>query len=643
VSGSAQLVNANYTYGHIDRNVNNPNAVLDTRSVGSVGWSTPNGATWGYLQAGLSSANIGTTYTQISNAGRLYASELILARPAAVAADPTAGDDLAWNFASGSSGNGAFNFLPAGRTLELSYTARATDSSTPAGSTDRAIVLTLTGTNDAPTDIALSAAVVAENAASGTAVGTFSTSDVDVGDTFTYSLVSGTGDTDNASFQIVGGQLRTNASFDFETKSSYSIRVRSTDQSNAAFEKQFTISVTDVNEAPTITVGSGDSASASLTETNAALTAGGTLSVTDTDLTDVVTVTVPAVVASGTTTGLAANNAALLAMFTVNNPNTVITGPATTGTITWAFNSGSETFGYVAAGETLTLTYTVRVTDAASATADQSVTITITGTNDAPVISLRREIQETNGLGLTNDNRTYSFYSPENGSAEYGVAVSSGPSGFASAAALAAAFQANPNYGLLPYTISVNGAGTQLVLTFKTDGDFGQRRLERWGDHAVPLTVVQDGGADTVTLAETNASLTAAGTFAVEDLDRTNTVTVTVPTVVASGTTTGLTANNAALLAMFTVNNPNTVISSTATTGTINWAFNSGSETFDYVAAGETLTLTYTVRVTDSASVTADRLVTVTITGTQDLPVLAVATGSTATGSATETDTTLAC
>jgi hypothetical protein len=38
--------------------------------------------------------------------------------------------------------------------------------------------------------------------------------------------------------------------FDFEAKSSYSIRVRTTDLGNNTFEKAFTISVTDVNENP---------------------------------------------------------------------------------------------------------------------------------------------------------------------------------------------------------------------------------------------------------------------------------------------------------------------------------------------------------------------------------------------------------
>ena len=77
------------------------------------------------------------------------------------------------------------------------------------------------------------------------------TTDPDAGDTFTYTLVAGAGDTDNASFGIVGGQLVTAAVFDFETKASYSVRVRTTDGGGLTFEKAFVITVNDVNEAPT--------------------------------------------------------------------------------------------------------------------------------------------------------------------------------------------------------------------------------------------------------------------------------------------------------------------------------------------------------------------------------------------------------
>jgi hypothetical protein len=109
--------------------------------------------------------------------------------------------------------------------------------------------------NSAPTDIGLTAASIAENNAVDANVGTLSTTDADSSDTHTYSLVAGTGDTDNGSFNISGTWLRAGVAFDFETKSSYSIRVRTTDSANNTFDKVFTITVTDVAEgsAPVLT------------------------------------------------------------------------------------------------------------------------------------------------------------------------------------------------------------------------------------------------------------------------------------------------------------------------------------------------------------------------------------------------------
>ena len=141
------------------------------------------------------------------------------------------------------------------------------------------IAVTLNAVADSPSDISLSAASVAENATANTTVGTLSATDGDAGDTATFSLVSGTGSTDNVAFNISGTSLRTNASFNFETKSSYSIRVRVTDSTSLTYEEAFTISVTNVNEAPT---------DISLTPSSIAENAGangvvGTLSATDPD------------------------------------------------------------------------------------------------------------------------------------------------------------------------------------------------------------------------------------------------------------------------------------------------------------------------------------------------------------------------
>ncbi|WP_200816879.1 cadherin repeat domain-containing protein, partial [Planktothrix sp. PCC 11201] len=73
--------------------------------------------------------------------------------------------------------------------------------------------------------------------------GTLTSTDLDVGDTFTYSLVTGTGDTDNTAFTLVGDQLKINASPDFETKSSYSIRLKTTDAAGLTFEKALTVNI----------------------------------------------------------------------------------------------------------------------------------------------------------------------------------------------------------------------------------------------------------------------------------------------------------------------------------------------------------------------------------------------------------------
>ena len=98
----------------------------------------------------------------------------------------------------------------------------------------------------APTNITLSNSSVPEREPAGTTVGTFGTTDVDSGDSFTYTLVSGDGSADNASFTISGNTLKTAARFDYETKNSYSIRVRSTDAAGLYYEKAFTINVTYV-------------------------------------------------------------------------------------------------------------------------------------------------------------------------------------------------------------------------------------------------------------------------------------------------------------------------------------------------------------------------------------------------------------
>ncbi|MDA7731748.1 Ig-like domain-containing protein, partial [Flavobacteriaceae bacterium] len=109
------------------------------------------------------------------------------------------------------------------------------------------VSLAITAVNDEPTKVNLSSLTIDENAAA-TEIGTLSTDDLDTNDTFTYELVSGEGDTDNSLFTIETDKIKNNDAFDFETKSSYSLRIKSTDSGSASIEGVFAITVNNIND-----------------------------------------------------------------------------------------------------------------------------------------------------------------------------------------------------------------------------------------------------------------------------------------------------------------------------------------------------------------------------------------------------------
>ncbi len=117
--------------------------------------------------------------------------------------------------------------------------------------------VTVSGVNDAPTDLVLSANTVAENAANGTVVGTASTTDPDAGDTHTYQLTDTAGgrfaiNSATGEITVADGSL-----LNYESASSHSITVRTTDVGGLTHDQTFTITLTDVNENPaTFTGGS---------------------------------------------------------------------------------------------------------------------------------------------------------------------------------------------------------------------------------------------------------------------------------------------------------------------------------------------------------------------------------------------------
>ncbi len=170
-----------------------------------------------------------------------------------------------------------------------SVTVTATDGDNLSDTTT--VAISVTDVNEAPI-FASSTAIrsIAENTASGEDIGSAVTAtDPDTGDTLTYSL-SGT---DASSFSIVStsGQLQTNAALDYETKTTYSVRITASD-SELTDSIDVTINVTDVDEnsAPTFTAGS--STTRSITEnTNSGVNIGSPIAATDADTSNTLTYT----------------------------------------------------------------------------------------------------------------------------------------------------------------------------------------------------------------------------------------------------------------------------------------------------------------------------------------------------------------
>lgn len=167
------------------------------------------------------------------------------------------------------------------------------------------------------------------------------------------------------------------------------------------------------------------------------------------------------------------------------------------------------------------------------------------------------------------------------------------------------------------YSFNFLGAGQTLTLVYTltaTDSENATATttvtISIDGRNDAPVITVDAGYSDLKNINETNSSLTTNGTLSITDVDIIdNAFTVTKTNVVASGMTTGLVSNNNALLNMITVNTQGKDIS---------WSFNSGNEYFKYLPAGETLTLTYTIKVTDANNGTSNKTITIEIVGIND-------------------------
>ena len=276
------------------------------------------------------------------------------------ASDQDVGDSATFSLETGLDDTDNDSFWIDGNTLKTSfdpdvetqetYSIRVRITDSEDAWHEEAFTIVVSGENEGPTHLTLSANEIAEN--SDGLIGQLTTEDPDAGDTATYTLVSGQGDVHNASFEIVGGdELHAATTFDFETQPTRTVRIRTTDGGDLYHEDWFSISVTDVNEAPT-QIGLSESSVAESVDVN---TVVGTLSTTDPDAGDTHTYSLPA--------------------GQEDNDSFNISETSLRTTDVFDFESGTTSY-----------TVLVRVTDqeGTGETFEETFTINITDVNDAP-------------------------------------------------------------------------------------------------------------------------------------------------------------------------------------------------------------------------------------------------------------------
>ena len=331
---------------------------------------------------------------------------------------------------------------------------------------------------------------------------------------------------------------------------------------------------------------------------------------------------------------------------------------ANNGHIDWSYSIADSDLDFLAAGETLILTSEIVLSDGTLAAGKDlkdttTVQITITGTNDAPTITAAdtsgavAEDGTQTALGtiafkdvdLTNTHTVTDALT--NGS------VTSTLPGFDPAAT---------RLGTLSLVVNEDNTDTDNIgtvgWTFTSDNDLAQQLAEGQAVTQVYTVTIKDTNDATatqdvtVTIAGTNdkpvvtsnaqaaeivelanghnstEARTASGDVTFTDVDLIDSHAVTITGVSIDGTTAGL-ANYATVLDWLSLE---TFVNSTnGGPGSQAWSFSAEDFNFDYLAYGQSVTLTYTIEVDDhhTGGVVSQDVV-ITIEGNDEPPLPAL-------------------
>ncbi|WP_345867948.1 VCBS domain-containing protein, partial [Shewanella algae] len=550
-------------------------------------------------------------------------------------------DNAGWSY---DIANSLVQFLAVGETITLSFDVTVDDGN---GGTDTdTVTVTITGTNDAPVlSIDMSGAVTEDvDVINGmlSDSGDLSFTDVDINDSHSVGssyngdvLWSG-GALDQATQDaLAAGFSVDNAGWSYDIANSLvqflavgetitlSFDVTVDDGNGGTDTDTVTVTITGTNDAPVLSIDMSGAVTEDVDVVAGMLSDSGDLSFTDVDINDSHSVGSSYngdVLWSGGALDQATQDA-LAAGFSVDNAG-------------WSYDIANSLVQFLAVGETITLSFDVTVDDGNGGTDTDTVTVTITGTNDAPVLSIDMSGAVTEDVdvvaGMLSDSGDLSFTdvdindSHSVGSSYNGdVLWSGGALAQATQDALAAGFSvdnAGWSYDIANSLVQFLAVGETITLSFDVTVDDGNGGTDTdtvtvtiTGTNDAPVLSIDMSGAVTEDVDVVNGMLSDSGDLSFTDVDINDSHSVGSSYNGDASWSGGALdqATQDALAAGFSADNAG-------------WSYDIANSLVQFLAVGETITLSFTLTVTDAFGASDSQPVTVTITGTNDAPVLSI-------------------
>jgi len=518
------------------------------------------------------------------------------------------------------------------------------------------LVVTVLGLDDMATISGDASGAVTEDAATPTLsdTGTLTITDADSGEAVfqTSGITASTGALGSLSITTAGDWTYTVANADVQYLGDGDSKVETfTVLAADGTPHDVAITITGTNDVPVLSAIATPATVAELVNASAQdiTPINGTLSVNDADVGNTLNAQLsgtPTLVWSGGTLSAAQVTALTAALATGKLTfGSSVVSDGLVKSIDYTWDPSAANLDFLAANQTLTVTYGVKVNDGMGDSNTQNVTFTITGTNDAPVAN-NDATSVTEGATVTQpaisgvlSNDT----DPDNGDTMTVIAVASG---------LESGVVGEPltgSYGTL--TLYADGS-----YTYVADHPDAQKLREgQEADDIFEYKIEDSSGVDSATTAELTFTITGTndapvlsaiaapasvpelanasaqdiapvtGTVSVNDADVGDTLNALVsgtPTLVWSGGT--LSAAQVTALTAALATGKLTFGSAVVSDGlakSIGYTWDPSAANLDFLATNQTLTVTYGVKVNDGMGDSNTQNVTFTITGTNDAPV----------------------